>query len=179
MTSKTMRKVYFYGAMSLDGFLARKDDSLQWLFDTELDPAYSIADFEAGIDTVVMGNTTYKETSKILGDKPMFSGKEKIVFSHSQIGSITDGGRYVSGDPTAIVRTLKSVKGKNIWIVGGGAIVTQLVRQDLIDEFWIQIAPVLIGWGKRLFEEAAYEKRLTLIGIKRIGELAEIHLKRL
>lgn len=178
MASKTMRKVYFYGAISLDGFLARKDDSLQWLFDTELDPDYSIADFEAGIDMVVMGNTTYKETGKILGDRPMFPGKEKIVFSRSQTGSVADGGRYVSGDPAAIVTDLKLTEGKNIWIVGGGAIVTQLVRQDLIDEFWIQIAPILIGRGKRLFEEADYEKRLSLIGIKGIGQLTELHLKR-
>ncbi|MCV3295897.1 MAG: dihydrofolate reductase family protein [Oenococcus sp.] len=178
MTSKTMRKVFFYGAISLDGFLAREDDSLQWLFDTELDPDYSIVDFEAGIDTVVMGNTTYKETHKILGDTPMFPGKEKIVFSRSQTGSVADGGRYVSGDPPAIVSDLKSAKGKNIWIVGGGTIVTQLVRQDLIDEFWIQIAPILIGRGKRLFEEADYEKRLSLIGIKRIDQLTELHLKR-
>ncbi|MDI4584938.1 dihydrofolate reductase [Oenococcus sp. UCMA 14587] len=146
-----MKKVFFYGAISLDGFLSSKDDNLKWLFDTELNPNYSIADFEDHVDTVVMGNTTYRETQKLLGADPMFPGKEKIIFSRNQTGPV----------------------------VGGGSIMTQLVKNDLIDEFWIQIVPVIIGTGKRLFEENTYEKRFKLVGTKRIGELAEIHLKRL
>ncbi len=174
-----MKKVFFYGAISLDGFLSSKNNNLQWLFDTELDKDFTIADFEDKIDTVVMGSTTFQETQKMLGTEPMFAGKEKIVFSHKETGPISGGGYYVSGDPAAIVKTLKSASGKNIWIVGGGSIVTELIKRDLIDDFWIQIAPVLIGTGKRLFEENDYEKRFKLAGIKRIGELAEIHLKRL
>ncbi|SYW19677.1 dihydrofolate reductase family protein [Oenococcus oeni] len=174
-----MKKVFFYGAISLDGFLSSEDDNLKWLFDTELNPNYSIADFEDRVDTVVMGNMTYKGTQKLLGADSMFPGKEKIIFSRSQTGPIAGDGQYVSGDPLPVIKALRSGNGKNIWIVGGGSIVTKLVKNDLIDEFWIQIAPVIIGTGKRLFEENTYEKRFKLVGTKRIGELAEIHLKRL
>lgn len=57
-----MRQVFFYGAISLDGFLSTATDDLQWLFDTSLGKEFDISAFEDRIDTVVMGNTTYRET---------------------------------------------------------------------------------------------------------------------
>jgi len=172
-----MRTVVFYGAISLDGFLSTKNDSLQWLFDTQLDDDYDIQAFENTIDTVVMGNTTYLETLKLSGNKNIFPNKEKIVFSHQYTGAILEG-HYVSGNPENIIKNLQTHSGKSIWIVGGGAIFTQLLKANLIDEFWIQIAPVVLGTGKRLFEENEYKTRLNLVSTTTIGELTQLHLKK-
>lgn len=163
----------------MDGFLATQSDDLQWLFDTTLDPDYDIAAFEDRIDTVVMGNTTYRETQELLGAEPIFPDKEKIVFSRTETGQLM-GGEYVSGDPVAILKTLKTQPGKAIWVVGGGGLVTTLLKHDLFDELWIQIAPVILGTGKRLFEETEMTlKRFELVAVKPIGQLSELHLKRL
>ena len=150
-----MRTVVFYGAISLDGFLSTKNDSLQWLFDTQLDDDYDIQAFENTIDTVVMGNTTYLETLKLSGNKNIFPN-----------------------NPENIIKNLQTHSGKSIWIVGGAAIFTQLLKANLIDEFWIQIAPVVLGTGKRLFEENEYKTRLNLVSTTTIGELTQLHLKK-
>ena len=174
-----MRQVFFYGAISLDGFLATQSDELQWLFDTTLDPDYDISAFEDRIDTVVMGNTTYRETQELLGADPIFPNKEKIVFSRTESGQLM-GGKYVSGDPVEILQDLKAQPGKAIWVLGGGKLVTTLLKHDLLDELWIQMAPVFLGTGKRLFEETTMaHKRFELVAVKPIGQLSELHLKRL
>lgn len=59
-----MRKVVFYGAMSIDGYLADEQDSLQWLFDTNLAGVSTYEAFIEQVDTVVMGKTTYDEVKK-------------------------------------------------------------------------------------------------------------------
>jgi dihydrofolate reductase len=49
----------------------------------------------------------------------------------------------------------------------------------MIDEFWIQIAPVLLGKGKRLFEEGKYRKRLEFVETTQMGELTELHFRKI
>lgn len=97
--------------------LATQSDDLRWLFDTTLDPDYDIAAFEDRIDTVVMGNTTYRETQELLGAEPIFPDKEKIVFSRTETGQLM-GGEYVSGDPVAILKTLKLSLGRRFGLLG-------------------------------------------------------------
>lgn len=172
-----MRPVYFYGAISLDGYLSDNHDNLQWLFDTDLNQQSTYEAFERQVDTVVMGRVTYQETLKILGDEPLYPDKEKIILSRHQAGQV-DGGRYENTDPVTLVRQLRQQSGKAIWIVGGGAIVSALTAAHLIDEYWIQIAPVLLGRGKRLFEPNDDEQRLTLVDTTVMGELTELHFKK-
>ncbi len=82
-----MRPVYFYGAMSLDGYLADENDDLQWLFDTELAGKSTYAEFETRIDTLVMGRATYDATRELLGDEPFYPGMHKVVFTRSHRSS--------------------------------------------------------------------------------------------
>ena len=75
-------------------------------------------------------------------------------------------------------KNFKKNEGKDIWIVGGGGLFSELIEADLIDEYWIQIAPVLLGKGKRLFEEGNYRQRLKFVETTHMGELTELHFKR-
>ncbi len=172
-----MRKIVFYGAISLDGYLADKQDNLQWLFDTDLGGISTYEAFEKEVDTVVMGRVTYEETQKLLGDTPFYPGKEKIIFSHTQTGRINEG-RFISEDVVSVLKHLREKEGKMIWIVGGGGLLTQLIKANMIDELWIQIAPVLLGKGKRLFEEGEYAQRLEFVETTQMGELTELHFKK-
>ena len=101
-----MRKIVFYGAISLDGFLADEQDNLQWLFDTDLDGVSTYEEFEKEIDTVVMGRITYDETLKKLADEPFYSGREKIIFSRSKVGKIPEV-RYTSENPVTLLSKLR------------------------------------------------------------------------
>lgn len=172
-----MRKIVFYGAISLDGFLADEQDNLQWLFDTDLAGLSTYEAFEKNIDTVVMGRVTYEETTKMLEEEPFYLGKEKIIFSRTKNEKIEEG-YFTSENPVNVLQELQKKNGKDIWIVGGGGLLSELIETDLIDEYWIQIAPVLLGKGKRLFEEGNYRQRLEFVETTQMGELTELHFRR-
>lgn len=172
-----MRKIVFYGAISLDGFLADEKDDLQWLFDTDLERQSTYEAFAENVDTIVMGSVTFLETRKIMGDEELFPGKEKVIFSHT-LTSNNEKEKIVSGDVVKILKEYQQKNGKMIWIVGGGNLLKPLLEADMIDEYWIQVAPVLLGKGKRLFEEGEYRYRLEFIDTTQMGELTELHFKR-
>ncbi|MDN6641132.1 MAG: dihydrofolate reductase family protein [Tetragenococcus sp.] len=172
-----MRKIVFYGAISLDGFLADEKDRLDWLFATDLAEKSTYEAFEDKVDTVVMGRITYQEAKKMIGNESFYPGKEKIIFSRTQKESIEEG-QFVSGDVVETLKSLREQPGKMIWIVGGGNLLNPLLEENLIDEYWIQIAPVLLGKGKRLFEEGNYNYRLEFVETTQMGELTELHFRR-
>ena len=74
-----MRKVILFIASSLDGFIARKDQSIDWLF---MDKDYGYKEFYKSIDTVLAGNKTYQK-SKEFEEFP-FKDKKVFVFTRSK-----------------------------------------------------------------------------------------------
>lgn len=173
-----MRKIVFYGAISLDGYLSTTEDNLQWLFDTDTGPNGTTYDaFSEIIDTVVMGRITYEETVKLVNMNEWIEGKLPIVFTRDT-NYQADGVQVVNEDSVEYLKDLRQTEGKAIWIVGGGNLLRPLLEADLIDEWWIQIAPVLLGQGKRLFEDGNYASRLEFLETTRMGELIELHYRR-
>lgn len=172
-----MRHVVFYGAISLDGFLSDENDDLQWLFDTNLNNQSTYEAFEKTVDTFVMGRKTFDMTKQLMGDEILYEGKEKVVFSRGQHENTKDV-TYVSGDIVEIIKGYQQQSGGNIWIIGGGGILKPLLEAQMVDELWVQIVPVLLGQGKRLFEQGDYRYRLQTIGTIQLGEMTEIHFKR-
>ncbi|MGR3741225.1 dihydrofolate reductase family protein [Companilactobacillus sp. DQM5] len=170
-----MRKVVFYGAVTLDGFLSDNSDDLSWLFESNLNGKSTYEEFEKNVDTFVMGKTTFEETQNYLNTKELYPGKEKIVFTHDLTMKYNNT-KFVSENPATIIKQLAKKEGKWIWVIGGGSIIKPLLEENLIDELWIQIVPVLLGHGKRLFEEGSYRQRFKLKEVTPLGELTELHL---
>ena len=141
-----MRKVVLFIATSLDGFIARKDGSINWLFS---DQDYGYTDFYASIDTTLTGHATYKQT-KTFGEFA-FPGKTNYIFSRSPQTPEKDPVTFVSSDIVQFVRDLKQQKGKHIWLVGGGQINTVMLNAGLIDEMIVSIHPIILGEGLPLF----------------------------
>ncbi|MDV7718691.1 dihydrofolate reductase [Pediococcus ethanolidurans] len=172
-----MRQVQFYGAISLDGYLATPQHDLQWLFDTAGGDEANTNQFLKQVDTTIMGRKTYEVTKKTMGNELLFPDKMNYVLSRTHEGQTGDA-TYVNQSPVDLVRHLQTLSGSNIWIVGGGQVVTDLVAENLIDEWWIQVASVLLGKGIRLFPEGNYMTRLDLMEVVRYDQLAELHFKR-
>ena len=168
-----MRPVYFYGAISLDGYLADEHDDLAWLLSSDLAGQETYSAFERKIDTLVMGRVTYEVSRALAGTTPFYPDKQLVVLSHTHTGA-----PYQSGDVATVVRDLQAQPGRGIWIVGGGGLVKALLEADLIDEWWVQVVPVLLGHGKRLFEPGEYTTRLQFVDMTQMGELVEIHYQR-
>lgn len=170
-----MAKIFFYGAVSLDGYLSDVNDGLQWLFDTEVGDKLTTDAFLDTVETVVMGRITYEEARKYV--QPLYPGKDVVVFTHNTNFDVQEG-FAVSEDPVDYLRKLKEQPSGNIWVVGGVNLLKNIIVADLIDKWWIQIAPVLLGNGKRLFEQSDYQTRLELIDITQMKQLTELHFHR-
>ncbi|MBC2173341.1 dihydrofolate reductase family protein [Listeria booriae] len=149
------REVILYIAVSVDGYIAEADGSIGFLEDTEVivDEETSYQELLDKIDTVVLGRTTYDQLVNELapGNYPYTEQTSYIITSHPDIN--TEKLVFTSEDPVELVRNLKSVDGKAIWIVGGGSIIAPLVEANLIDSYVITTIPVLLGKGIPLFSE--------------------------
>lgn len=171
-----MGKIVFYGAISLDGYLAGKDEDLDWLLQTQVGDHTSYEAFIETIGTVVMGRITYEEALRLNQNQPLYPDQKIVVFSRKQ--EAVDGQRTLHADPVGYVQQLKAEEEKDIWIVGGGTLLHPLIEANLIDEWFIQIAPVFLGEGKRLFEPHSLAARLTFVETRQFGELIELHYRK-
>lgn len=170
-----MRKVQFYGAISLDGYLANEKHDLQWLLDTQGGDKANTEKFLKQVDTTIMGRKTYDVSKGLMNGALQFPDKTNYVLSRTKHGEVADA-KYVQESPMQLVQELLAQSGGNIWIEGGGQLVVDLLENDLIDEWWIQIAPVLLGKGIRLFPNGDYSTHLKLLDVNRYDQLAEVHL---
>lgn len=155
-----MRKVILFIATSLDGYIAGASDNIDWLF---TDQDYGYTDFYRNIDTVLMGRRTY-EVSLSLGEYP-YEGTQGFVFSRTLTGdrpSHPHPVQFVSGDVAQFIQQLKHQLGKDIWLVGGAAIIQLCLEYDLIDEFVISVHPILLGEGIALWRSPFTARSLQL-----------------
>lgn len=158
-----MRKVTFGGANSLDNFIARNDDAVDWLmFNKEV--AAIMTDYWKTIDTIVMGRRTYEVAMKSGGGGGSYPGLTSYVFSRTlKKSDAPEGVNIISEDAADFVRRLKKQKGKDICVMGGGVLARSLFEADLIDEIGINVHPVLLGSGIPLFHEMTKQINLTLV----------------
>ena len=154
-----MRKVTFGGGNSLDNFIARKDDTADWLLWTK-EVADIMQSFWKTIDTVLMGRRTYEVAARM--GSGAYPGVKNYVFSRTIKKRSTKSLTFVSEDAAEFVRRLKSEEGKGICVMGGGLLAKSLFEADLIDEVGVNIHPVLLGSGIPLFYEMPRQIDLEL-----------------
>lgn len=118
-----------------------------------------------------------RKQKKYLETEAIYPEKKNFVFStHSQL-QLPDA-EVVNEDPVAFLKNLQMTEGKDIWVVGGGRLIKPLLENQMIDEWYIQIAPVLLGDGIPLFQKGTYEARFELLDTTRFGEFIELHYVR-
>ena len=169
-----MTRTVYYTAATLDGFLADEQDSLDWLFVQDNDPAgpMGYTEFIAGVGALAMGATTYEwvvahglRTGEPWGyDVPCF------VFTHRDLEPVADSVRMVSGPPGDVHAELAAAAGeRDVWVVGGGDLAAQFAEAGHLDEVQVSIAPVTLGVGRPLFPRR-FDLRLTRL--ERNGDFA-------
>ena len=156
-----MRKVILGLGISLDGYIARPDDAVDFLF---MPKDYSMAPFFATIDTALMGRKTFDAAIK-MGGGGSFGGSSTAtyVFSHSQPPGERNNLVFVNQSPAVFIRKLRKRRGKHIWLMGGGELARDFLKADLVDELYIGIVPVLIGAGIPLFPSGFPERKFALV----------------
>ena len=173
-----MPEVILYIASSLDGYIARADGAVDWLEETpepppELSPAtetegsptedYGYHEFLAGVGVVLMGRITYEQILSF-GIAYPYPDTAGYVFSRTRAGEQDENVRFVDGDDTAgLVARLKAEQDKNLWLLGGGQLVREFLRLDLVDRIELFILPVILGEGIPLFLPDTPQRDLTLV----------------
>jgi dihydrofolate reductase len=164
-----MRKVVLGLGISLDGYIARKNGAVDWL---SMDWDYDWTAFFKTIDVVLMGRKSWdialgmnpekKSKSKSKASNP-YAGIETYVFSKTLKESGVEGVEVVSGSLKEFIENLKAKDGKNIWLSGGGELAKSFLDEDLVDEIYLGVTPLLLGSGIPLFPELIREVPLRLI----------------
>ena len=161
-----MRKVFAGLAMSLDGVVDRPSDWLR--IDDEIG-AIMAAGLERS-DAVLLGTRTYSDFAELWPpygtSSPMaafLNQTPKYVVTHT-LDSLDWGPAHrVGGDLVAGVTALKAEAGRDIIVPGSPRLVASLMRERLLDELGLMIAPVVIGSGLRLFDEKLTGLGFTLV----------------
>jgi len=137
--------------VSVDGFLARPDDALDFLRTGEQEP-HGFNEFYATVEVVVIGRRTFEVVRK-LGHLALYGKKPVVVLSSRPLDfSSVKGGiiEQTSGEPTEIARQLKGRGFKHAY-VDGGITIQRFLAAGCIDRMVITRVPVLIGSGIPLF----------------------------
>lgn len=163
--------VYFYGCVTIDGYLADKNHGLDWLYDSGSIEETGYSDFYNKMDITIMGNRTFNEVAKMDAAHLVYPTTKNYVFTHS--GELPVNGFIPgSGDIVKFVDEVKEQK--NIWIIGGNQILAPLLDEERLDCMIIQIAPVLLGAGIPLFKQKDVLRKFSLIEVNRYGQFAEL-----
>ena len=159
-----MPKVVLFTATTLDGFIARPDGNLDWLIEfpnpDKLDYGYS--DFLLGVGAIIMGKNTYNEILSFGVVWPYSGINSYVVASDPKFEIKSPDTFLVNEGLTNLVETLKQEKGKDIWLVGGGKLITSFLNHQLIDRMVLTIIPTIIGDGIRLFPDKPKETSWAL-----------------
>ena len=171
------RKLILYISMSLDGFIATKDDDISWLSIVDKQGEdYGYANFTASVDTYIIGRATYDVVLKLTGGDLPQAQKFKCYVITRQKRPDEDGVTFYQGDIEELILNIKREKGKNIYCDGGGEIVKLLMDKDLIDEYIISIIPIVLGDGKRLFRGGTPKRKLKVASCNKYETgLIQIH----
>lgn len=154
------RKLILYIAMSIDGYIAKKDDNLDFLSSVEIPGEdYGHRDFLSSIDTVIWGRKTFEKVMSF-GTGIPYQDKKVFVISRSRKGK--EGHAVFHNNAIQLVSSLKQQSGKNIYCDGGAEIVTELLNHSLFDQIIISIIPHLLGSGIRLFKQENIEQQVQL-----------------
>src|SRR5450755_1712621 len=149
---------------SLDGFIAKKDNSVSWM-DSSGDvyekgvSEGNADDVVTSIDCFVLGSRTYEHALELgwpYGDTPT------VVITSRELPSTRKSVEFYSGDLKKLVDEILAPRYGNIWLVGGAMLCQSFLRLGLVDEIRLAIMPVLLGDGLRLFDNSGIESKWNL-----------------
>ena len=140
------RKVILGFGISLDGYIARRNGDVDFLV-IDKEGESLMADFFSKIDTTIMGRKTAAAWVKLResGELPETPGMANYVVSRRWKPGKREGFEVVNGSLTALVRRLKRRPGKDIYLGGGGELARSFLQDDLVDELFIGVGPILLA----------------------------------
>ena len=158
-----MGRVIVYIAASLDGFIARPDDDISWLDPfTAGSENYGYADFIKNVGTAVMGARTY-EQSRIHPER-LLAGVKNYVLTRQPLPAAPGIDLELWRGPlTGLAERIRGESEKDVFIIGGGQVISGFLNEGLVDEIDLFVVPVILEKGIPLFTGIRKEISLDLI----------------
>jgi dihydrofolate reductase len=148
---------------SLDGFIAKRDNSIAWMDSSDVYEKGVTDDDGAevlqSIDCYVVGSRTYEHALELgwpYGDTPT------VVVTNRKLPCTRKTVEFYSGDLKRLVDERLAPRYENIWLVGGAMLGQSFLRLGLVDEIRLMIAPVTLGEGLHLFGDSGTEQKWHL-----------------
>lgn len=158
-------------AMTLNGNIANQDDTADWISGEEWD-SYSSAVRSVG--NLIIGRRTYN----ILTKQPEFSELKDVnivVVSEKGIETIA-GNHHVANFPKHALDLFKNEE--RVVVAGGSILNTSFLREELVDEVYVDVEPVILGLGIPFSQREDFYTKLEYIGIKKLSEnTIQLHYK--
>ena len=168
-----MRKVVAAEFLSLDGVMESPE---QWHFDYFNDEmGKAVGEGFESSDALLMGRVLYEEWAAIWPNQDpeenpvaaQMNGRRKYVVSTTLEEPLAWNNASLIGENVAEqISEIKAQPGKDIVISGSGTLVRSLLEDGMIDELRLMVHPVVVGSGKRLFEEGGNQTALQLVDSK-------------
>jgi len=179
MKFKPMRKLILLMHTSLDGFVAGPNGEMDWIrFDAEL--ADYVGKITDSADTALYGRITYEmmesywptaaesptATKHDIEHANWVNNALKIVFSRTREKTNWKNTMIIKDDIAEKIADMKNQPGKNLLLIGSASITHVFMQHNLIDEYWINVNPVLLGEGTPLFTNISDRVNLKLVQAK-------------
>lgn len=164
-----MSRTTLYIATTLDGKIARKDGSLDWLigFPNPDQIDYGYEQFLSTVGTTIMGKNTYREITGFGVDWPYTGMNSYVVTTDKDFIPTTPDTFILSTNLKDFVNDLKNRNEKDIWLIGGGKLIASFLDNDLLDRMILTLIPVTIGEGIPLFPDITKDTAWTLTNVER------------
>jgi dihydrofolate reductase len=175
------RKIIVHIATSADGFIARRDGSVDWLDRPSPKGDYGMREFYQSIDTILWGRKTcdvaLDSQKKGVAGSAFDTKVKNYVFTRGRPRSPAPAGvAFVNAPIKAFASRLRKEKGKHIWMMGGASIIASFLDEGEIDEFVIHVIPTFIGEGIPLIAPSPRTLPLQLISsTKFTGGVVKLH----
>src|SRR5215211_2953508 len=171
----SMRKVIASELVSLDGVMEKPEE---WAFsysNDEMEEANAAG--MADSDAMLLGRVTYEGLAAFWPNQPggtpmvdhINSVRKYVVSGTLQEPLEWQNSTLIKGDIAEEIAKLKRQPGKDITIIGRGSLVRSLLRDGLLDELGLMVHPIVLGSGKRLFEDGSDRKPLELVDSRTFG----------
>lgn len=171
-----MRKVILYISVSIDGYIADSRGKVDWIDSCAIpeEVAGSYDRFIAGVDSVVMGWTTYNQiVTELSPDNWVYGGLQSYVVTHRQHED-TEDVHFTDEKPADLIRRLKAQEGKDIWLCGGAMVANQIMAEGLVDVLHLTVLPVTLGNGVRLFNDGLPRSIYSLTKLGQYDDIIEL-----
>jgi len=165
--TKNESKITIHMVSSLDGYIAKKDNSVSWFESSDYYengvPEDNAEEFMKSIDCFVMGSRTYEHALELSKNYGWAYGEiPTIIVSHRNLPVDRKNIEIYSGDLIKLVNERLKPNYKNIWLVGGANLAKDFLLLKLADEIRLSVMPVILGNGTQFLDQIELEQLLHL-----------------